>query len=554
MGGNGTAGPAPETSGDSGGASPLVAPSIWTLLDERARDTPDRPLLLDDRGRSLTATGLRSAAEGVAAWLATEGVGAGTRVMWQLPTSLESVVLCLALSRLGAVQNPLIVMLREAEIRALDEQFRPEVAVVPSEWRGFGHAATVADIAGSRTRILVCDHWTAPVDGLALAQRDPATLPAPPLSDDVRWIFTTSGSTARPKGVRHTDASVLASSNATVEQFGVGPADVFPMAYPFPHIGGVAFLATALRVGCRIVLFDAFDPASTPQAMAEHGPTILGSATPFFLAYLAAQRERGPEPLFPRLRVCMGGGAAVPPELDETVRRELGGHGMANGYGLTEFPLAGFPPLDDAVARVASAWRPGPGVEVRIVASDGAECRAGVPGELRLRGPQRFAGYLEPDLDAGALDEKGFVRTGDLAVVDERGLVTLTGRLKEIIVRNGENISMAEVESVLVTHPAIADVAVVGLPDPRLGERCCAVVSLARGASTPSLSDLVGHCRKAGLARYKAPEELEVVPALPRNAMGKIQRHELRAALIGRRVMPETAAGPTDRGQAGITA
>lgn len=534
MGGDENVGRAARTSAVGEPVPPVEARGIWALVDERARATPDRPVLLDDRGRSLTASGLRSAAEGVAAWLGTQGVGAGTRVMWQLPTSLESVVLSVALSRLGAVQNPLVVMLREAEIGALDEQFRPEVAVVPSEWRGFAHAEVVAAIAGPRTRVLVCDHGTAPVDGLALPQGDPSTLPAPPSSDDVRWVFTTSGSTARPKGVRHTDASVYAASNATVEQFGVGPDDVFPMAYPFAHIGGVSFLVTVLRVGARIVLFDTFDPGATPPAMAAHAPTILGSATPFFLAYLAAQRAHGPQPLFDRLRVCMGGGAAVARDLDQTVRRELGGHGVANGYGLTEFPIAGFPPLDDAAAKAAGTWRPGPGVEVRIVDADGSVCPPGVPGELRLRGPQRFAGYLEPGLDAGALDAEGFVRTGDLAVVDERGLVTLTGRLKEIVVRNGENISMAEVEAVLATHPSIAEVAVVGLPDARLGERCCAVVSLTPGAAAPTVGDLAGHCRGAGLARFKAPEELEVLPALPRNAMGKIQRHELRAVLAGR--------------------
>ncbi|MDB6002878.1 MAG: fadK 2 [Rhizobacter sp.] len=520
----------------AGGASgPALdgAAGIWALVARRADATPDRPVLTDERGRVLTAAGLRSTAEGVAAWLLSQGVGAGTRVMWQLPTSLESVVLSLALARLGAVQNPLIPLLREAEIRALDEQFEPEVAVVPSEWRGFPHADVVGSIVGARARVLVCDHWTAPRDGLALPQGDAATLPGPTAGAEVRWVFTTSGSTARPKGVRHTDASVFAASNATVEQFGVGADDVFPMAYPFAHIGGVGFLLTALRTGCRIVLFDTFDPASTPPAMAVHGATILGSATPFFMAYLAAQRAHGAEPLFDRLRICMGGGAAVAPDLDETVRRELGGHGVANGYGLTEFPIAGFPPLDDAAAKSVSAWRPGPGVEVRIVDADGHPCAPGTDGELRLRGPQRFVGYLEGELDADGLDGDGFVRTGDLAVVDDGGLVRITGRLKEIVVRNGENISVAEVEAVLATHPAIADVAVVGLPDARQGERCCAVLSLAPGAGAPTPADLGEHCRRAGLARFKAPEQVEVVASLPRNAMGKLQRQHIRASVLG---------------------
>jgi len=504
---------------------------LWDLVTWRAELTSERTVLSDGQGRSLSFAGLRDAAQRVAAGLAATGVGDGTRVMWQLPTSLESVVLSVALARLGAVQNPLIAVLREAEIRALDEQFQPEFAVVPSRWRGFDHAAAVREIAGTQTRILVCDHWESPADGLALPQADPSGLRPQPTIDGPRWVFTTSGSTARPKGVLHTDASVYASSNSMVAQFPLGPADVFPMAYPYAHIGGIAWLVTALRLGCRIVLFDVFDAVSSPVAMARHEATVLGSATPFFHAYLAAQRTHGPRRLFDRLRFCMGGGAAVPADLDEAIRRELGGCGVVNGYGLTEFPIAGYPPIDDAALKASSSWIPGPGVQARVVGADGVECATGEVGELRLRGPQRCAGYLGSGTGSTAFDEQGYVRTGDLAVLGERGEVTITGRLKEIVVRNGENISVAEVEAVLATHPAVADVAVVGLPDPKRGERCCAIVATAPGALPLTLADVEEYCRAAGLARYKTPEQLEALPAIPRNTMGKVQRQLLRAAL-----------------------
>jgi len=503
---------------------------LWELVVWRAGRTPDRILLSDDRGRTLTAAGLRDAAERVAAGLAGLGVRAGSRVMWQLPTTLECVVLSVALARLGAVQNPVITVLREAELRALDEQFRPEFAVVPTHWRGFGHAAAVRSVAGSHIQVIPCDHNES--TELALPQGDPGGLPSPPSSDAPRWVYVTSGSTARPKGVLHTDASVFAASNANVDQFGAGEDDVFPMAYPFAHIGGVAWLITALRVGAKLVLLDTFDPASTPFTMAEHGATILGSATPFFEAYLAAQRKHGEERLFPRLRLCMGGGAPVSPDLDENVRRTLGGDGVVNGYGLTEFPIAGFPRPADTAGKATSSWLPGPGVEVRIVDADGTGLPAGRPGELLLRGPQRFAGYLDHELDATAIDEQGYVRTGDLAVMDEHGRVTITGRLKEIVVRGAENISVAEIEAVLSTHPAIADVAVIGLPHPRLGETCCAVVVPVAGLPAPTLDDVTAYCRDAGLARYKTPERVETVPSIPRNAMGKLQRNQIRASLV----------------------
>ncbi|GAB2964538.1 AMP-binding protein [Amycolatopsis acidiphila] len=510
---------------------------LWDLVLWRAERTPGRILLSDDRGAAMTAAGLRDAAERVGAGLAALGVREGSRVMWQLPTTLECVVLSVALARLGAVQNPVITVLREAELRALDEQFAPEFAVVPTRWRGFEHAAAVRSVAGSRARVIPCDHNES--TELALPQGDPADLPSPPASDAPRWVYVTSGSTARPKGVLHTDASVFASSNAMVDQFGAGEDDVFPMAYPFAHIGGMAWLVTTLRVGSRLVLLDNFDPARTPVTMAEHGATILGSATPFFQAYLAAQRKHGAERLFPGLRLCMGGGAAVSPDLDEIVRRTLGGDGVVNGYGLTEFPIAGFPRRTDAAGKARSSWLPGPGVEVRIAGADGRDLPAGSSGELRLRGPQRFAGYLDHELDATAIDEQGYVRTGDLAVVDEHGLVTITGRLKEIVVRGGENISVAEIEAVLSTHPAIADIAVIGLPDPRLGETCCAVVVPADGLPPPTLDDVRAHCRDAGMARYKTPERVRTLASIPRNSMGKIQRQQVRAAIADGDTVPD---------------
>ena len=518
----------------SGSAPDASPPRLWELVVWRAGRSPDSVLLVDDLGRSLTAAGLRDAAERTAAGLASLGVGEGTRVMWQLPTTLEAVVLSVALARLGAVQNPLIPNFREAEIRDLDEQFQPEFAVVPTRWRGFEHADVVHAIVGSRARLLICDHDSAPADGLALPTGDPSPLPPLPADDAARWVYTTSGSTARPKGVRHTDASVYASANATVETFGVNPDDVFPMAYPYAHIGGISWLVAALRTGARVVLLDTFDSATSPVAMARHGATILGSATPFFNAYMAAQRAHDSGRLFDRLRMCMGGGAPVAPDLDEKVRDVLGGIGVLNGYGLTEFPIAGYPPPDNLAARLTSSWLPGPGVEVRVVDIDGTELGVEVAGELCLRGPQRFAGYLEPHLDAAVLDAEGYVRTGDLAVLGRNGLVTITGRLKEIAIRNGENVSLTEVEAVLATHPAIADIAMVGLPDARTGERCCAVVVAASDLPPVTLDDLVTHCKKAGLARYKIPEQLETLPSIPRNAMGKIQRQQLRAAIIER--------------------
>ena len=166
--------------------------------------------------------------------------------------------------------------------------------------------------------------------------------------------------------------------------------------------------------------------------------------------------------------------------------------------------------------------------EIRIVAPDGTACPAGTVGEIRVRGPMIFLGYVDPADDAEAFDEHGFHRTGDLGRVDARGVLTVTGRLKDIIIRNAENISALEIEDALYSHPGVADVAVVAAPDARTGERACAFVVPAPGTAPPTLQSLAEHCRNLGLAVQKCPEQLELVDVLPRNSYGKVLKQELR--------------------------
>jgi acyl-CoA synthetase (AMP-forming)/AMP-acid ligase II len=304
-----------------------------------------------------------------------------------------------------------------------------------------------------------------------------------------------------------------------VDLMGFRAGDVYPIAWPIAHIGGVAMLGAVLRNGGALVLFDTFDPATTGERMAAHRPTILGSAPPFFAVYVAAQRRHGDDPLYPALRACAGGGAPIPEELSREVSEVLGVRGVACSWGLTEFPVASSESPDDEQPGT-SVGLPSEGVEVRIV-----------DGELRLKGPQCFLGYVDASLDAEAFDADGWFRTGDLGRVGDDGRVHIEGRLKDVVIRNAENISALEVEGVLLRHPAIADVAVVGVPDPRTGERLCAVLVLA-GADAPSLAALAEHCTANGLAKYKCPEQLHVVAELPRNSRGKILKNELRAQVL----------------------
>lgn len=507
---------------------PVYPATLWELLDGRAGTDPDRILLEDDRGRSLTVRQWRDQALRVAAGLHDRGVGTGTVVSWQLPTRLDSPVLLMALARLGAVQNPVIPILRRREVGFIVAQTGAQLLVAPGVYRGFDHTAMAHEIA----REMAAEHPLEVLDvgEAGLPVGDPASLPPPPTGegDPVRHIYYSSGSTADPKGARHTDSSVMNAANGTILGYEVGPDDCIPIPFPYTHIGGMAMTVVSLYTGARMLLIETFNAKDSPLVMAERGGTILGSAVPFFHAYIEAQRAHGLQPLFTRLKCFASGGAPKPPELYYEMK-ELFGTSIVSSWGLTEFPIATVCTLDDSDEDLAATeGRVVPGVELRVVGPDGEDVSAGEEGELRLRGPQMCRGYVDASLDADARDEKGFFRTGDLGVVGPRGHVRITGRIKDVIIRNAENISAQEIENVLYTHPKVADVAVIGLPDARTGERACAVVVLAEGQEGLTLAELAEFCRAQELANQKIPERLEIVPALPRNALGKILKQELR--------------------------
>lgn len=510
-----------------------AAVTFWALIENAAQRGSTRPLLTDEHGRSLTARQLHGAAYATAAALAQRGVHAGTVVSWQLPTTLETMVVMAALARLGAVQNPIIPILRESEVGFITHQLHTEFFVAPQLWRGFDHGGLARALARDNGfEVIILDLATPPaVDELRLPTADAEALPAPPTSgDEPRWVYYSSGTTATPKGIRHTDTSVIAGSAGVVEMVGANSSDVDPIAFPVAHIGGAAMLATGLLTGMRLALFETFDPVTTPWAIAAQNPTFLGTATPFFIAFLEAQRAHGDRPLFPSVRGCLAGGAPIIAELGRQVRDTFGLAGIANAWGMTEFPCATSPSLTAAPEVLDhTVGPPVPGVKVRVVDGRGVELGTGQEGELRLKGPQCFLGYADPTLDADAFDSEGWLRTGDLGLIDADGNVRVTGRTKDAIIRNAENISALEIENALATHPAVADVAVIGIPDPRTGERVCAVV-VPVTAEGVSLESLVQHCQSRGLSRYKHPEHLVVVETLPRNQFGKVIKKDLREA------------------------
>ncbi|MEO5839123.1 MAG: AMP-binding protein [Acidimicrobiales bacterium] len=510
-------------------ALPFTDKTLWRLIERRASETPAAQMVVDERGQSLTFAEYRDAAERVAAGLHDRGVGTGTIVSWQLPTWIESMVLVAALSRLGAIQNPLVPIYRAREVRFIVRQIGSQFLIVPPVWRGFDYLSMAREIATEvgDLEVIVADR--------SLPQGDPATLPpappAPATDDDapVRWIYYTSGSTADPKGARHTDATLAAAAMAFGTRLELGPTDRVALVFPFSHIGGSNFLFSGLMEGCTYVCTEAFDPTTTSELLSRERVTVAGTGAPFFLTFLAVQRTQPERPLFPYLRACNGGGGPKPSGMHYDVKEQLGGIGIISGYGLTEAPVLLMCDLrasDEQLAR--SEGRPAPGVEMRIVDFNGGECGERQEGEIRAKAPQLMVGYVDESLHADAFDDKGFFRTGDLGHYDHEGYVTISGRVKDIIIRKNENISAKEIEDLLYQHPKVAEVAVIGLPDPDLGERCCAVVALRDVDDPLTLPEMVDYLKSVGLMMQKIPEQLEIMQSLPRTPTGKVLKLDLK--------------------------
>jgi len=290
-----------------------------------------------------------------------------------------------------------------------------------------------------------------------------------------------------------------------------------------------------LANGCSTVLLESFVPATAVEVFARHGVTMAGGSTAFYMAFLNEQRKQPGNKIIPSLRLLSGGGAPMPPEIFHEVEREIGVK-VAHGYGMTEIPMICMGSPSDTDEQLAhTVGRPVSGADIRIVTPEETDAPVGVDGEVRVKGPMVCKGYTDPELSAESSDARGYFRTGDVGHVRPDGHVVLTGRLKDIIIRKGENISAKEIEDLLYAHPKVGDVAVIGLADRERGELVCAVVETAKGAHPLTFEEMVAHLRSSGLMTQKIPEQLEVVDALPRNeTLNKVLKYKLRERYAAR--------------------
>ncbi|MFE1787592.1 AMP-binding protein [Streptomyces sp. NPDC059525] len=521
--------PAPAEPGAAAATAVELSRSrtLWELIARRAALTPDAPVLIeaaDDPAadRTLTFGALRDRAERVAAGLHDRGVRPGTVVAWQLPTRIETVLLSAALARLGAVQSPVIPFYRDREVAFALRSSEAEYFAVPGTWRGFDHTAMAARLGARGVFEAYAD--------ADLPDGDPAVLPPPPADGTaVRWIYWTSGTTSDPKGVLHTDRSLIAGGSCLAHALRLTPSDVGSMAFPYAHIAGPDYTVMLLLYGFPAVLFEKFAMPDALDGYRRHGVTIAGGSTAFYSMFLTEQRKDPATPLLPSLRLLAGGGAPKPPEIYHAVVRELGCQ-LTHGYGMTEVPMITMGSPDDTPENLATTeGRPPEGMSIRVTTPDGTPLPAGTDGEVRLRGEAVCQGYLNQKDATGVFDSDGYLITGDLGHLTPSGHLVLTGRSKDVIIRKGENISAKEIEDLLHQLPGVGDVAVIGLPDEARGERVCAVVEQPPGAAPLTLPQVTAYLRAQGLSPYKLPEQLELVDALPRNdALRKVLKYRLR--------------------------
>lgn len=498
-------------------------------LETWADESPDDLAVIDDHGGSMTAGELRDAAWRLAGYLAGRGVQPGERVLVQVANRAEAMVAVFAVLRLGAILIPAQPALRHHDLASLLERTGAVTVVVGAEHRGFDHVemfrALVADAPAVREVIVAGGDAAEFTPWSTALAADPYDGPYPEPDDPALVIFT-SGTTSTPKGCLHTSNTYMFTVRGTGNALGVTRDDRMFMPSPVMHTTGLVvgvMIPVAFRI--PVVLQGAWDADVALDLIATHGCTMTLGATAFATMFLNAYDPQRHD--VSRFRLFGLAGAPIPAETVEAVERTFGSK-VVTLYGSSEGLILTATKLDDPTERIASSdGRPVEGVELEVTDAEGRPVPTGEEGEIRFRAPGRFICYWADDeRTRSSIDDQGRLLSGDLARMDEHGYIRITGRVADVIIRGGMNISAVEVESLLVEHPAVADVAIVSMPDERLGEKCCAYVVPA--GEPPTLEDLTSFLDERGVAKFKFPERLEIVDELPRNPTGKVEKFKLR--------------------------
>jgi cyclohexanecarboxylate-CoA ligase len=528
-------------------ARAMRAGGFWTdlvvdvLLGRAVERTPAKTALVAHRAdrevlQRLTYRDLEALVARAAGGLRALGVGRGDVVSIQLPNWWEFVVATLACGRLGAVVNPLMPIFRERELLYMLRFCDAKVFIVPKLYKGHDHAAMARGMRAqlpALRRILVVDDDGPDGFERVLLRHDELVPPPDDAAaaalrpDDLAVLMFTSGTTGEPKGVMHSSNTLIACLNSLAGRLRLTEDDVLLVGSPVGHMMGfAASVMLSLRLGATMVLLDVWEARRGTTLMGREGVTFTGGATPFLTDVCEAVAAGAPLP--ERLRLYLCAGAPIPPVLIERAKRELG-LTVCSLWGMTE-ALSGTLTEPERAAEKSSTTdgRPLGGMEVKVVDEGGQSLPVGETGRLMVRGAQVLLGYFRrPDLRT--TDSEGWFDTGDLAYLDAEGYIRISGRTKDVLIRGGENVPVVEIENLLLQHPAVGAVAIVGYPDRRLGERACAFIVLREGArDTLELAAVQAFLAERKVAKPYWPERVEIVEDLPRTPTGKTQKFLLR--------------------------
>jgi len=510
-----------------------------TILAARAAAHPDRVALVD-RGRRVTYAELRARIDRVSAGFAAFGIGRGDVVTIQLPNWAEFAYVFFALERLGAVANQIGPDFRSREVDYILRFSESRAFVCPASFKGFDYVKMISELRPGLPDLKAVCVLGGPAGAAGLVSLDALVENAgavPPPSagqrgNDVMRMAFTSGTTGNPKGVIHSHNTTLSTCRTLNADMRVTQDEVFLVYLPLGLNWGYLTLVQSVMAGARAVLLDQFSARAALELIQRERVTYIPTAPASIIAMLN-------EPDLARfdlasLRVIITGGASCPIETIREFRARMYGH-LIELYGMLETGFHTYTRLDDDPEAVTgTVGTVSSGLGLRLIDESGRDVAPGAEGEIAALGPSVHLGYHKnPTANAELFTADGWFRTGDLGQFDRAGNVKIVGRLKEMINRGGKKFFPREIEEILYTHPKILHAAIVGIPDPRLGERNCLCV-IPRPGQTLTLDEMVGYL-KDSVATYKLPEAIEVFDELPFTPTGKIQRHVLARRVLERR-------------------
>lgn len=485
---------------------------------------PDEAIALISRGRPTTYGALRSQVASMRGELQRLGVGHGDVVALLCGNSRYFVVSYLATVGIGAIAAPLNPTSPAPEIESEMNSVKPTAVVI--EPSAFAAWKNIPSLTTSAVRVVISTEGHE-IPGAHTIDEFLSVEPAPIVevepSHPAVYMFT-SGTAGSPKAAVITHNNLMTNIRQANVAEHIDPTDVMFGVLPLFHIFGLnVVLGLSLAGGASVVLVQRFDPVATMETIAERNVTVLPGAPSLWMAL--AQMDHPTSDGFKNIRLALSGAAKLPEQIAHSISARFGLQ-VHEGYGLTEASPV-------VTTSVGMEWTPGsigrpvPGVELRIVDENGGDALVGDSGEIWIRGENIFAGYLnDAEATSRVLSADGWLRTGDIAVVDDAGHLFMVDRAKDLIIVSGFNVFPAEVEGVLASHPDISEVAVVGTPHPHTGEAVRAYVVSRNGVHLDE-DAIIDFCRTK-LARYKCPSKVFLVESLPRNISGKVQRYALR--------------------------